>query len=69
MSLARLGCDGSDVYVYSDVEGGFTCNSLTHRFNGTAEEMVGHLMMHRHEGRHHVPESVFEALRGERPIT
>ena len=69
MSFARLTND-SEVYVYQDAEGGYTCcfcrlNPHAEQFNvPTAKLMVTHLEEHRAAG-HKVPEYALESLREE----
>jgi hypothetical protein len=65
MAYARW--DGtSDVYVYEDVKGGFTCQCPPRgqpEVNcPTARDMIEHLLAHRAKGDR-VPESALEALR------
>lgn len=62
MSLARLGCDGSDVYVWESMDGRYVCQRPGHRFDGDAGAMLVHLLLHRHEGGEHVPDRVFQRL-------
>ena len=68
MSFARMGCEGSDVYVYEYCSGGIACQwCQLYGTKGTwfakdAEEMIGHLEDHRAEGDT-VPDSAFEQLR------
>lgn len=71
MSYARFGCDGdSDVYVYQDVGGGWTCcwcKLGPPRSNVNVEtrsEMLEHLLDHRAAGQS-VPEHAIERLRAE----
>lgn len=69
MAYARWGCDGSDVYVFMDVTGGFTCCCCElvgeNRSNfATKGEMVEHLLKHREAG-HVVPEYAIESIRNE----
>ena len=69
MAYARWGCDGSDVYVFMDVSGGFTCCGCDlvsePRSNfATKGEMVEHLLAHRAAG-HTVPEYAIENIRNE----
>lgn len=74
MSYARLAPD-SDVYVYEDVRGGYTCENCPRtrwapdsdnpQFRcTTAGEMVDHLMEHRARGER-VPDDAIEVLRAE----
>lgn len=64
MSLARWGCDDSDVYVYEAAEG-FTCAHTSHpSFVGTATEMLTHLDRHM-RGDQHVPPHTLAELRDE----
>jgi hypothetical protein len=65
MAFAQFGRD-SDVYVYEDTRGGFTCERCPtigeqHRCQ-TAAEMVTHLLEHRAEGDR-VPEDALDELR------
>ena len=68
MAYARFGQD-SDVYVYPDTRGGFTClrcpDSAGEFRCATASEMVTHLLtQHRAKGRL-VPDEAIEQLRHE----
>ncbi len=67
MSYARFG-PGSDVYVYEDVAGGFTCCGClltTSRVNvETRQEMVEHLLGHLAAGDH-VQQTTLDRLRDE----
>jgi hypothetical protein len=66
MSLCRFARD-SDVYVYRDYRGGFTCCGCTlpdppGEFRAaTTREMAEHLLVHRGRGEA-VPEEVFSEL-------
>ena len=66
MSLARFDADGSDVYVFDDVEGGITCCACrlgrSHEYNSDEAGMIAHLLEHREAG-HTVPESTLDRLR------
>ena len=67
MAFARFGLN-SNVYVYEDVRGGFTCERCPtagqqYRCQ-TAAEMVTHLLEHRAKG-HRVPDSAIEELQAE----
>ena len=68
MAYARFARD-SDVYVYADAHGGFTCQRCPgagHEFRcSTATEMVSHLELHRAKG-HRVPQDELDALSGRR---
>lgn len=60
MSLARVGCDGSDVYVYEDADphkAPLTCQYFLHHFNGDAADMIEHLHWHEVALGHTVPAS------------
>lgn len=68
MSYVRFGADGSDVYVYADVNGYLNCcgcpmleNFESSSFN-TTEEMLAHLQKHKDVG-HHVPDFCIEGLK------
>lgn len=66
MAYARWTND-SDVYVYADVGGGFTCENCPRgsQFRcETPQEMVEHLLAHRAQGDR-VPEPALEELRAE----
>jgi hypothetical protein len=67
MAYARFARD-SDVYVYADTRGGFTCvrcPKIGEEFRcATAAEMVTHLLMHRARGQR-VPEDAITELRDE----
>jgi len=64
MSYSRFGAGGSDVYVFSSVEGHLECCGC---FLGdqwsydTTDEMLAHLEEHRAAG-HHVPQDCIEGL-------
>jgi len=68
MAFARFGLR-SDVYVYEDTRGGFTCEwcsilgkKAAKQFRtGTAAEMVAHLLVHRERGDK-VPEDALDEL-------
>jgi hypothetical protein len=65
MALARFGRD-SDVYVYEDSRGGYTCQACELLQRGefrcaTAAEMIPHLLAHRARGDG-VPESALTEL-------
>jgi hypothetical protein len=63
VSLARWGCDDSDVYVFEDSAGGFTCSHIDQpSYSGTAAEMLSHLDWHM-RGDQHVPPHCIEELR------
>jgi hypothetical protein len=71
MAYARFARD-SDVYVYADTRGGFTCErcpGVGEEFRcGTAAEMVTHLLIqHRAKGQR-VPDDAINELRGESDI-
>ncbi|MCU0687471.1 MAG: hypothetical protein MUF34_35380 [Polyangiaceae bacterium] len=65
MAYARFARD-SDVYVYEDVRGGFTCErcpKIGSQFRcATAHEMAEHLVGHRARGDR-VPAAAIEELR------
>ncbi|WP_141619468.1 hypothetical protein [Myxococcus sp. AB036A] len=69
MAYARFGRD-SDVYVYEDTRGGFTCErcpSVGQQFRcATAVEMATHLRQHRAKGDV-VPEDAIVELESEPP--
>jgi hypothetical protein len=66
MAVCRFGWDGSDVYVYYDVNGGICCcrcsleNGAVLLFK-TEKEMIAHLRVHEAAG-HTVPKSAFAEL-------
>jgi hypothetical protein len=67
MSYARFG-DGSDVYVYLDVNGYLCCCGCLldrHWEHKTTDEMLGHLDKHIAAG-HQVPASCIDGLKAER---
>lgn len=65
MSYARWGCDNSDVYVYADVKGGFTCMWDQFTINlQTGNEMIEYLMVLRQLGQV-VPDYTIESLKGQ----
>lgn len=72
MSIARFGCDGSDVYVYQNTEGGYECCGCIFLSEEivdlatfkTAAELLGHMDLHRRAG-HSVPNYVFQQLADE----
>ena len=69
MAYARYGLD-SDVYVYADTRGGYTCErcpKVGESFRcSTAAEMVAHLLdEHRAKG-HRVPDDAIADLRAEK---
>lgn len=71
MAYARYARD-SDVYVYADTRGGFTCErcpGIGSAFRcATAAEMVTHLLIeHRAKGQR-VPDDAIDALRNEEEI-
>lgn len=65
MSYCRFAWDGSDVYVYEDVSGGWTCCGCRigeNRFNSpTIEGMLLHLVEHKKAGDF-VPRYAIESL-------
>ncbi len=64
MSYARLGCDGSNVYVYLDVNGYFVCCfcSLHGRYEASRTAlMIEHLEEHRRLGQC-VPQETMDDL-------
>jgi hypothetical protein len=67
MAFARFGRD-SDVYVYEDARGGFTCERcprIGETFRcATAPEMVTHLLKHRAKGDR-VPDDAIKELEHE----
>jgi len=76
VAFARTGGD-SDVYVYADSHGGYTCEPCPKgwhprdgvdapRFRcGTAAEMIEHLLNHHRTKGERVPEGAMAALRAE----
>ncbi len=65
MAICRFG-DESDVYVYEDIGGGFTCCGcpIANRADvnvPTASEMIVHLQEHQGLG-HKVPAAAFDKL-------
>lgn len=67
MSFARLGCDGSQVYVYDDMRGGYTCCFCSLNKGGQSrfadkDGIIKHLFAHREAGDT-VPEYTFEDIR------
>lgn len=78
MSYARFGWDGSDVYVFANMDGLFECmccalqpsprpeNLIGYdsHYEPTAELMVEHLLAHRSAG-HVVPNDAISELRAE----
>ena len=68
MAYARFGRD-SDVYVYQDTRGGYTCErcpEVGSQFRcNTSAEMVSHLLGHLAKG-HKVPSDAVEELRQEK---
>ena len=64
MAFARFGLN-SDVYVYEDTRGGFTCErcpAIGQQFRcQTAAEMASHLLAHRAKGDR-VPDDAIEEL-------
>ena len=71
MSYARMGCDGSDVYVYES-DSGFICHWCS-MHNGkmwiedTIEGMIAHLEDHRKNGDT-VPDGTFEQLKADKLV-
>ena len=67
MAFARFGND-SDVYVYEDTRGGYTCEwcpGIGHTYRcETAGDMVQHLLEHRSRGDR-VPDEALQELRAE----
>ena len=67
MAFARFGRD-SDVYVYEDSRGGFTCERcpvVGQQFGcPTAAQMVAHLLEHRKTGDR-VPEEAIDELKND----
>lgn len=55
--------DDSDVYVYADVSGGFTCCGCTSNIP-TRSGLIAHLHQHRDRGNR-VPDKVFRRLHRE----
>jgi len=67
MSIARRGCDGSDVYVYEHCDNFIACqwcslNNGNTKALFTDEEALEHMAEHR-EKRHCVPDYVFDHFR------
>jgi hypothetical protein len=66
MAYARYGCD-SDVYVYEDARGGYTCErcpSIGSQFRcETANEMAAHLASHVAKGDKVPAEALIELAR------
>ncbi len=72
MSYARIGCDGSDVYVYHHCDGYYVCHWCSmHKDNHftchSPTTMIGHLAKHRQRGEC-VPSYVSEALMEEKDV-
>ena len=69
MAFSRYGRD-SDVYVYADTRGGYTCErcpKVGESFRcATATEMVNHLVSEHRAKGHRVPEDALEELRAEK---
>jgi hypothetical protein len=75
MSYARFWWEGSQVYVYDDVDGGITCDTCAlaatdtewPSFNcATRSEMAAHLVLHRAAG-HNVPQYAIDNLLANNP--
>ena len=68
MSYARLGADGSNVYVFLDAGGYLTCcgcrMSDQSVYLTNTDEMIAHLDRHRTIG-HTVPDCTYEQLRAD----
>jgi hypothetical protein len=65
MAYARFACD-SDVYVFADTRGGFTCEhcpEVSDEFRcNTAAEMVTHLLTQHRAKAQRVPDDVIDEL-------
>ena len=69
MAYARYGRD-SDVYVYADTRGGYTCERCPKVGESyrclTATEMADHLLSEHRAKGHRVPDDAIEELRADK---
>lgn len=65
MSYCRMGVDGSSVYAYKDIRGGYSGWALNEQFNfKTLEEFADYMLRLRMFGEN-IPDYVFDQIKEE----